>query len=250
VELTVVIPSFGLDALLRTCLASLATSLQVAGIDDVRVVVADNGSTNPYRVEHLGGGRVELLRFDQRTSFARACNMAARSAPARRYLFLNNDVLLHPQAIADVVGTMDAVRNAGICGARLVFPDDRIQHCGVRMDDGPLGPYHEFAGQPTARVSRAIRDFPAVTGAVLLIDGQLFDELGGFDEIYPFGYEDLDLCLRAGQKGARITCAQAIDSLHFESMSNRDPGRHDLSRQQFWQRWKGRYTRVGSWQPP
>ncbi|MCZ8315510.1 hypothetical protein [Phreatobacter sp.] len=99
-------------------------------------------------------------------------------------------------------------------------------------------------------MSRAIRDFPAVTGAVLLIDGQLFDELAGFDEIYPFGYEDLDLCLRAGQKGARITCAQAIDSLHFESTSNRDPGRHDLSRQQFWLRWQGRHTRVGSWQPP
>jgi GT2 family glycosyltransferase len=240
VDLTVVIPSFGLTALLRACLAHLQTSIAAAGIGRASIVVVDNGSIDPYRADQLACEHLVLVRFDKRSSFSQACNIGANRSPARHYLFLNNDVLLHTDALRDILA-LAARPNVGICGARLVYPDDTIQHCGVRFYPGPRAAHHEFHGLPSASVSRAVRDFQAVTGAAMLIEGGLFEKLGGFDEVFPFGYEDVDICLRARQTGAVVTCSQAVDSIHFESTSNKDPTRHDGSRKIFFERWADRY---------
>ncbi len=237
--LTVVIPSLGLNALLRCCIQSLEIALQNAGCD-ARIVVVDNASPDPYRPGEFGE-RAEIMRMDIPHSFSNACNRAAFAAPNDILLFLNNDVLLHPEAVSDILETM---RNTGaaICGARLVYPDDTIQHCGVRIG-GPLPfPYHEFIRRPTATVSRAVRDYQVVTGAALAVKFDVFRELDGFDEIFPFSFEDVDFCLRARQKGYRITCAQRVDSIHFESTT---PGRFDReqgARAILEKRWAGRCT--------
>ena len=76
----------------------------------------------------------------------------------------------------------------------------------------------------------------------MMVRGDVFDALGGFDESFSFGYEDVDLCLRAGQKGYDVRCVQNSKSLHFESMT---PGRVRLGEPtlgQFFTRWDGRYT--------
>jgi len=237
--MTVVIPSLGLNALLRSCIHALDTALRNAECE-ARIVVVDNASPDPYRKGEFGE-HVDIMRLDEPRSFSIACNRAAFSAPNDIVLFLNNDVLLHPDAITDILETMRET-GAAICGARLVYPDDTIQHCGVRIG-GPLpAPYHEFNGDPSATVSRAVRDYQVVTGAVLAARFDLFRELDGFDEAFPFAYEDVDFCLRARQKGYRVTCAQRVDSVHFESTT---PGRfvRELGgRVIFEKRWIGRCT--------
>ncbi len=239
-DLTVVIPSVGLAALLRTCIAHAQSALASVNEMTSAVVVVDNGSDPPYRAAALGSG-IALVRFDLPRSFAKACNEAARHRPAARYLFLNNDVLLEPGTLIDMLSLLDNY-GPGICGARLVLADDTVQHCGVRFDGGPRGPFHIHHGRPSSIVPRSPVRFQAVTGAAMLIDGAAFDRLGGFDEAYPFGYEDIDLCLRAGQLGMPVLCAQAHDTLHFESTSNRKPNRHAASRRLFFERWQGRFT--------
>jgi GT2 family glycosyltransferase len=239
-DLTVVIPSVGLRALLRTCLAHLGAAFAALEGLSATAVVVDNSSDPPYRSEELGGG-VDIVRFDVPRPFSVACNAGASHRPASRLLFLNNDVLLLPAALSEMMNLLDEA-GGGVCGTRLVLPDDTIQHCGVRFDAGPRGPFHIHHGRPTAVVPREQGPFQAVTGAALMIDGALFDRLGGFDSAYPFGYEDVDLCLRARQLGAPVLCAQSHDSLHFESTSNRNPNRHSASRKLFFERWGGRFT--------
>ena len=237
---TVVIPSKGLNAILSVCIAMTREAFEAAGIADYRVVVVDNASPYPYLPEEFGAG-VEIIRFDKPQSFSRACNTGADCGPDDDVFLLNNDVLLHREAIADLRETMQAAR-ADICGARLVFPDGRIQHCGVRIGGPRPVPYHTDNFVPSRLVSRTIRQQQAVTGAVMWIRGPVFRELGGLDEIYPFAYEDVDFCLRARSAGYRISCAQRVDSIHFSSMT---PGRfthEDQSRNIFEQRWAGRTT--------
>ena len=240
-ELNVVIPSYGLNALLRTCLVMLDEAIRQAGVEDFHVVVVDNGSAVPYRASEFECRRLDVVRLDRRTSFSRACNVGAAWRPASFLLFLNNDVLLHRFAVQDMMA-LSADAGIGVCGARLVYPDDRIQHCGVRLFGNEEGPHHEFHGWPTTSVSRAVRRFQAVTGAALLVRGDAFRALGGFDEIYPFGFEDTDLCLRIRQLGLSVTCSQAVDSIHFESTTNKLPFRHMPSREIFFRRWDGRYV--------
>lgn len=240
-DLTVVIPSYGLDALLQACLTQLEVSIARAELGPSTIVVVDNGSPSPYRVQQFDCQGLQIVRTDGRVSFSRASNAGAAAAPAAHYLFLNNDVLLHPRALGEMMHLI-AAPNVGLCGTRMVFPDQTIQHCGVRMTDDDAFARHEFYGRTSRSVPRNIRSFQAVTGAALAVRGDLFVSLGGFDESYPFGYEDVDLCLRARLAGWTVACAQSFDSIHFESTSNKDPDRHQASRKVFAARWAGRLT--------
>lgn len=237
--MTVVIPSLGLQAMLRSCLDLLTLALARAEGEGHRVVVVDNASPHPYLAGDLGEG-VEVVRLDTPRSFSNACNRGAAAAPNEVFLFLNNDVLLHRNAIRDVQATM-ATTGAAICGARLVYPDDTIQHCGVRFGTVKPAPYHEHHRRPTHTVPRHLRDFQAVTGACMAVTRPAFETLGGFDEVFPFAFEDVDLCLRARARGLRVTCAQAVDSIHFESQTPGREARELGSRAIFEQRWDGRY---------
>lgn len=251
-SLTVVIPSVGLQPMLRQCLWSLSTSTARAGISDVRVIVVDNASRVPYRPVDLECDlAVEVVRFDAPRSFSLACNEGAARADAGDLLFLNNDVLLHPLALIDVLATRNETR-ADICGARLVYPDGTIQHCGVLFDAGERGPYHVMHRQHSDLVSRRPRRFQSVTGAFHLMDSELFRALGGFDETFPFAYEDVDLCLRAGQSGAIVACAQGVDSLHFQGSSRTEHAYalERVSRELFFARWRGRFTIDGTEEDP
>jgi len=248
-SMTVVIPSRSLTGLLRQCLSSLEDAASFAGIDRMRVVVVDNASPVPYRRSDLTTDLdLELVRFDAPRSFSRASNAGAvAGGDCDRVLYLNNDVLLHRRALLDLCSTADTY-GAGVTGARLVYPDDTIQHCGVLFDGGDRGPYHHLHWVPSHLVPRRPRVLQAVTGACFLVDRPLVDRLGGFDEQFPFAYEDIDFCLRARQTGATIVCAQGVDSIHLQG-SSRDERAYALERQSralFFARWRGRFNIDGS----
>ena len=242
-----IIVSRGLAALLRECLRSLERAmppLRERGWT-TSVTVVDNASIPPLRGQLDDAPAHDLHRFDSHHSFAASCNAAAQKSSAGLYLFLNNDVLLHERALHHMVATLENNHHAAVCGTRMVFPDDTIQHAGVVFGPGDKGPYHLHRKEPSALMPRVSRDFQAVTGACMLVEGDAFRQLKGFDESFPFGLEDVDFCLRLRQAGRQIVCCQETDSLHFESMT---PGRVELdipSRRLFMERWKNRYTLDG-----
>lgn len=250
-SILVVIPSFGRDPLLRQCLSALRSAVERSG-SDVSVVVVDNGSAVPYGPDVIPDDiSVELVRLDVPHGFAAACNIGARRHPADRILFLNNDVLCHDDVLIDVDDTMRAL-GAAIAGTRLVYPDGTIQHCGIRFDAGSRGPYHTNNHRPSRAVPRRADRIQAVTGAFLMIDTEAFSELGGFDEVFPFAYEDVDLCLRAGGAGMFVACAQGTDSIHLHGASRNDwaTERERESRRVFFARWGGRFTIDGDGEEP
>jgi GT2 family glycosyltransferase len=207
-----------------------------------RIVVVDDASPHPYRRDALGEPPPELLRLDVHRSFAHANNLAARLFPNELYLLLNNDVLLADDALARATALLARVPDAGICGSRLVFPDASIQHRGVVFGSGARGPYHLDRGRAGHLVPRASREWQAVTGACMLVRATAWQQLGGLDETYPFGLEDVDLCLRARARGWRVVCCEDTDSLHFESMTDGRVALDVPSRKLFAARWEGRYA--------
>lgn len=241
--ITAVVVSKGLDALLDVCLVHLREALDRAGEPERHaLVVVDNASSPPYVPEHFRVSDLHWLRFDVPRSFAHACNAGFAARPNDLVLLLNNDVLLAKEAIAAMLDALASRPRAGVCGARLLFPDGSVQHQGVVFGAGGRGPYHAARGRPAHVVPRGVAEFQAVTGACLLARGALWRELDGLDERYPFGLEDIDFCLRARQRGWRVLCSGLVDSLHFESMT---PGRAELdvpSRRLFLQRWQHRYS--------
>jgi len=238
-RLVVVIPSRGLDGLLAVCLDHARRALdRIVDRVEGRIVVVDNASEAPYVASDLPHAD-RVLRFDAHRSFSEACNAASREEASSLLLLLNNDVLLHEDAVLGMLDLLDDPLVA-IAGTRLVFPEGTIQHRGVLFDE--QGPYHDRWGERTQIVPRETRHLQCVTGAALLIRTRVWEALGGLDEAYPYGFEDVDLCLRARRLGHRIACAQGVDSVHFQS---RTPGRHDFeaaSLEVFQERWAGRFA--------
>lgn len=238
-RLLIVIPSRGMNAMLAVAIEHARRALE--RVDDRIVgelVVCDNATETPYLAADLPAIE-RLLRFDEHRSFSEACNAGVATGSSELVLLLNNDVLLHRDALVEMLDLI-AQPLVALVGTRMLYPDGTIQHCGVAFNVG--GPFHDHARRPTAIVPRAPRYLQCATGAALMIRRTVWDALDGLDEAYPFGYEDVDLCLRARHLGYRIACAQAVDSVHFESQT---PGRVERdvpSRRIFLDRWHGRWA--------
>lgn len=229
-RVSIVIPVYNRVEYTMRCVAALAANTPY---ELYEVLIVDNASTDGTR-EFLRTleGDVRVITNPANLGFARACNQGAREAAGEYLLFLNNDTAPQPGWLEALLAVAERDPRIGVVGAKLLFPDDTIQHAGVAIIEDspyPLSPvhlhYHAPAGAPQANLEREV---DAVTGACLLIRRDVFRDVGGFDEGYLNGYEDVDLCLRVREGGHRILYTPASVVYHDESAS---PGRHDRERE-------------------
>lgn len=218
---SIVIPAFNKWEYTFRCLLSIANHTR-----DVphETIVVDNASTDETRVALplLKGVRVQ--RNAENLGFARASNQGAAMARGRYVLFLNNDTEALPGWLPPMVKILESEPDVGIVGAKLLFPDGTLQHAGVGVgyaSPRPISPFHLQYREP-ASASQERLDLPAVTAACMLIRRELCQELGGFDEAFVNGNEDVDLCFRARERGFRVAYTPETVLYHHESIT---PGR-------------------------
>jgi GT2 family glycosyltransferase len=217
--------------LLRGCLRSLASGRQGVRVE---VIVADNASTDgaPAMVASQFP-RVRLLCNARNEGFARASNQAARQARGRYLLFLNNDTVVPPGALRRLVEQARACPDAGLIGPRLINGRGRTQ-CSVRCR--PTVPallhriswlrwtglfraaYRRYRGRDTD--SRTTRPAEVLMGAALLMPRRIYRALGGWDEGFTFGAEDIDLCVRVARRW-RVLYHPSVSITHFGRASSR-----------------------------
>jgi GT2 family glycosyltransferase len=138
-------------------------------------------------------------------------------------VFLNDDVEpLVDSWLSDLVGQVQR-SDIGAAGARLLYPSGTIQHAGITIGIGD-GCGHVGRGTYYRRYwpwLDATRNVSAVTGACLAVRKQVFVEVGGFDDLFPMNYNDVDLCLRILRSGYRIVCESAAVLRHYECQTRR-----------------------------
>ena len=221
----IVIPAHGGGALTRRC---LDTILDQPECRDGTLVVVDDGSRDeiasnwPPELRE----RVQLVTRERRGGFARACNAGAQeaiAAGADLLVFLNNDTTPHAGWLRHLRDAAATWGRAAAFGSRLLYPDGSTQHAGVVFcqDRFPRHLYAGFPGDhPAVARSRRVR---AVSAACMLVRRSAFEEVGGFDEEYENGLEDVDLCLRLGEAGYEVRyCADSVVT-HLE-MATRSLG--------------------------
>ncbi|HVT42724.1 MAG TPA: glycosyltransferase family 2 protein [Acidimicrobiales bacterium] len=226
---TVLIPFRDGATLLRACVDSIT-----ATTGDLRTefVLIDNGSTDPETMTLLdrlaGRSDVILVRDERVFNWAALNNVGARAATGDVLVFVNNDIEVHrPGWLHALCG--HAVRpEIGAVGARLLYPDGRLQHCGLVLGLGGAAG-HPLAGLAAdepgyLQMATATRECSAVTGACLATRRAVFDELGGFDESLGVDLNDVDYCLRAGTAGYRTIFEPRAELTHYESPSRGTAG--------------------------
>jgi GT2 family glycosyltransferase len=193
----------------------------------LELVIVDNDSTDPqthaYLRELEANARVRVLNCPGPFNFSAINNHAAQKASGSVLCFLNNDTeVLHVGWLTEMV--VHALRQeVGAVGARLLYPNGRIQHAGVVVGMGGVaGHVHRlYASRDLGYFGRAslIQDVSAVTAACLVMRRRVFERAGGFDTELPVAFNDVDLCLRLRQQGFRLVWTPYATLRHHESVS-------------------------------
>jgi GT2 family glycosyltransferase len=239
---TAIIPFRDQPQFLRTCVDSIRAT---AGKADLEVLLVDNGSSDLETltlVDRLSGTEgVQVLHDPRPFNWARLNNLAARTAKSEILLFLNNDIEALRVGWLDVLVAQALRPDVGAVGARLLYPNRRVQHCGLVVGlNGAAG--HPLVGLDGdapgyLHMATVTRECAAVTGACLATQRNVFEELEGFDEALGVDLNDVDYCLRAAQVGYRTIYEPAAELVHRESPSRGTAGGvGDIVR--FVERWK------------
>lgn len=214
IEVSVIVPVFNQWSLTRNCLASLQVALK-----DIRaeVILADDGSTDEtMRASEIFPG-LHIHRSAKNLGFLLNCNAAAQYAKGDYVLLLNNDTVVLPNAITEMLRLHKCEPKAAIVGSKLFYPDGTIQEMGAALyNDGTaqcigrgLSPSHELL--------HFDREVDYCTGAAILVSKDFWDANGGFDDRYAPAYcEDSDLAMSARARGMQVWCAANARVVHFE----------------------------------
>ena len=229
---SILVPTRNQLGFLQRCVESVIEKTKYPAYE---IIVIDNDSDDADTCRYLDAieareaelaGRLRVLRQPGPFNFSAMNNAAARAARGDYLLLLNNDTAaLHDDWLDEMMG--HAVRpDVGIVGAKLLYPDGKIQHAGVIL--GMRGPAeHPFINRPPedrGYFGRAqlVQDLSAVTGACLLVRKSVYEQVGGLDETdFKVSYNDIDLCLKVREAGLRIVFTPFALLLHEGSASQK-----------------------------
>lgn len=241
---SIVIPLFNRAELTEQCLVNLADVTHGATFE---VILVDNASTDGTAALLASlGGDVQVLRNSENRGFAAACNQGARAARGRHVVFLNNDTIPLSGWLEPLLAELDADPKVAVVGSKLLFADGTIQHAGVLFKrDLPL-PYHAFYHAPgSAPAVNTRRELRCVTGACMAVRRSVFDALGGFDEGFVNGYEDVDFCLKVRQRGNTIVYQPQSALYHLESQTAARKDHDQANWRRLFDRWGQDWWRIG-----
>ena len=150
-------------------------------------------------------------------------NFGAQYATGEYLLLLNNDTeVITPGWLEEMVMYAQQKR-VGCVGAKLLYPDDTIQHAGVGFGIGGVaGHLHKyFPATSDGYMGRLnyVQDVYGDTAACLLIRKEIYDEVHGLDESYAVAFNDVDFCVRVREAGYTNVFTPFAQLYHYESKS-------------------------------
>lgn len=213
-SVTVIIPTRDRVDLLEPCVDLLRRSVAHRPLE---ILVVDNDSTDPATLCYLDAFDGRVVRYPHRFNYARQMNLAALEANGEILLLLNNDARPVGGGWFDALLEHALRPEVGAVGARLRFPDGSAQHEGVVLNAGGVA-LNLDAGS-YAVLADNVRDVAAVTGACMMLRRGVWHAVAGMDERLRVAYNDVDLCLRIGERGWRNIYTPLAELTHAESSS-------------------------------
>lgn len=225
-KVSILIPFRDQPKLLEQCIRSI---LDKTEYEHYEIVGLDNQSAEPatlalmHKLAELDS-RVRFEIFDEPFNFSAINNFGAGLAKGEHLVLLNNDTeVISPEWLGAMLAHSQR-KEVGAVGAKLLYPDDRIQHAGAILGIGGVaGHSHKFVdNKANGYFSRPhlTQNVSAVTGACLMIKKNLYQELGGLEERYlSVAFNDIDFCIRLREKGLLNIYEPAAVLYHHESVS-------------------------------
>ncbi len=223
--ISIIIPMKDMVSFLQRNLKSIDEKTEYKNFE---IIIVDNNSqekeTHDYFAEIRKRSNIKISEYKDVFNFSKINNFAVTKANGEHILFLNNDIeVITPGWLSSMIEHSQR-REVGAVGAKLIFPNNTIQHAGTVLGlGGVAGHSHKHFPADSDGYFGAlntIRNYSAVTAACLMTRRKLFEEVGGFDEIHlSVAFNDVDLCLKIREKGYTIVYTPFAALYHFESTS-------------------------------
>lgn len=220
---SILIPIRDKVGLLKVCLNSIFLKTTYPNFE---VIVIDNGSIENetlFYLQSLTSLGVKVLRFDEPFNYSRLNNKAVESAGGDYICLLNNDIEIISENWIEEMLMYASQDWVGCVGAKLWYPDNRIQHAGVVLGIGGIAAHiYKLTNIGDAKKIRYLnvpKSVGAVTGACLMVNKAKFNQVGGLDESLAVAFNDVDFCIKLNQLGLKNIWTPYAELFHHESVS-------------------------------
>ncbi len=222
---SVIIPTKDNKFLLEKCIDSILEKTEYINYE---IIIVNNASQDPVTLEYLENlfnrGTAKIVNYDKTFNFAAINNFAVRSAKGRHLLFLNDDVEIISREWLTAMVEHSQRKEVGAVGAKLLYPNRRIQHAGVILGinyvAGHSYKYIKDDNRDYAYRKDVIQNVSAVTGACLMTRKEIFHAVEGFDELnLSIAFNDVDFCLKIRELGFLVVYTPYSILYHRESAS-------------------------------
>jgi GT2 family glycosyltransferase len=223
-------------------LNALVSLMTTAREESIEILLCDDHSPD-------GSGRffedvpgLRLTRNRENIGYLRSNNLLAAEARGAFLLLLNNDTVIQPGALSALVDVFRTHADAGLVGARLLFPDGRLQEAGADVLHDGRTVRRGWRQRELPGMYDRIEEVDYCSAAGILIPRRLFLDVGGFDECYlPAYYEDVDLAFKVRAAGKRVYFQPAARIVHVENASSdfaRAKAQAAVNRPKFREKWE------------
>jgi GT2 family glycosyltransferase len=222
---SLIIPTKNGLALVRACIESI---LSKTTYENYEIILVDNNSDESASLEYFAElakhPQIKVLKYPHPFNYSAINNYAVDACQGEIIGLINNDIeVIEPEWLEYMVGHV-LRDDIGCVGAKLLYPDDRIQHAGVVMGyGGGAGHAHKYFPAHHEGYLRRLsgtNNYSAVTAACLLVSKHDYLAVGGLDaEKLEVAFNDIDFCLKILELGRRnLYCSEAV-LYHYESVS-------------------------------
>ena len=221
---SIIIPTKDKKDVLEKCVKSI---LEKTNYKNIEIIIVDHDSeeqaTKDYLLRLQRSKKIKVLKYSGEFNYSKINNYAATQAKGEFLIFLNNDTeVITPNWIEEMLEF--AMRpEIGAVGALLVYPSQKIQHCGVVLDIGIVAG-HIYRGKSVNHPSglnetRLQRNVSALTAACLMVERKKFFEVGGFEEKMKVVFNDVEFCIKLMSLGYRNIYTPYAKIMHYESIT-------------------------------
>lgn len=222
--ISIIIPNCNHQQDLQECLHSI---IKKSTYQNYEILIVENNSSDPaifaYYKEINGKNRITVLYYPDLFNYSAINNWAINKAKGEYFVFMNNDIeIITPDWMEEML-MYTQQSDVGAVGAKLLYPDGKVQHGGVILGLGGVAGHAHVGISKNAlgymRRAVVVQNVSAVTAALMMIPSAIFREMGGFDERYTVAFNDVDLCMKIRAADFHIIFNPDIEAVHYESKS-------------------------------
>ena len=220
---SLIVPTRNALGLVRQCVESIVMETTYPNYE---ILLVDNGSDDAEALAYFDQLRrqpgITVIRDERPFNYSALNNMAVARARGDVIGLVNNDIeVISPEWLDEMV-SLALQPGVGAVGAKLLYPDETVQHGGVLLGVGGIaGHAHRYLSawdDGGMRRSRALQSFSAVTAACLVVRKALYEQVGGLNEVeLKVGFNDVDFCLKLREAGYRNLWSPHALLFHHES---------------------------------